>query len=267
MPHISNDIFQRISYRKYGNGPAIVLLHGFPEDGNLWRYIHPALSASFTVIVPDLPGSGDSEFSGDNISVAQLAESVQLILEQEQIAGAVIAGHSMGGYVALAFAGKYPEKVKGITMVHSTAEADDEERKKTRRKTVDLLKKGFDEIFIREMVPNLFSTSFKAAHAGVVAEQMQRGLQLEVKSMISYYNAMINRVQYTTLLEEATFPLQWIIGKDDNIVPFQKALQQSHLTNINFVSLYNNSGHMSMLENPVQLTEDMKAFVTYCYNV
>lgn len=265
MPTVSNDIFKQVSYRKYGKGNAVVLLHGFPEDGELWRHIYPALSAHFTVIVPDLPGSGDSTLSDGNLSIEQLATSVQLILEQEGIEKAVIAGHSMGGYTALALAEKYPSLVTGLSLVHSTAEADDDAKKETRRKSIELIRKGGREAFIKQMIPNLFSPVFKEGHKDVISDQVKRGMRLGADSLMAYQAAMMNRPQRKNVLEKATYPVQWIIGEDDNLIPFRKGLQQSFLGSRDFVSLYHDCGHMSMLEMPGKLTADMIEFVGYCY--
>lgn len=266
MPTVSNDIFKQVSYRKYGNGNAVVLLHGFPEDGELWRHIYPALAAHFTVIIPDLPGSGDSTLPDGDLSIDQLAASVRLILEQEGIEKAVVAGHSMGGYTALAMADKYPSLIAGLSLVHSTAGADDDAKKETRRKSVALIRKGGRETFIKQMIPNLFSPVFKVAHKDVIAEQIKRGMRLGIDSLAAYQEAMMNRPQRKYVLEQAAYPVQWIVGKDDSIVPSRKALQQSYLGSRDFVSLYSGCGHMSMLEMPEKLVADMIEFVAYCYN-
>jgi pimeloyl-ACP methyl ester carboxylesterase len=266
MPQISSDLFNQISYHKYGSGNTIVLLHGFPEDGELWRQVYPALSARFTVIIPDLPGSGNSILPKGDLSIEQLATSVQIILEHEGIGKAAIAGHSMGGYVALAMAELYPQLVAGISMVHSTAEADDDAKKETRRKAIELIRKGGREAFIKQMIPNLFSPAYSQVNKQVIAEQIQRGMRLEADSLVGYYTAMMNRPVRVSTIAKAGYPVQWIVGKDDNVVPFHKALQQSYLADRDFVSLYDNCGHMSMLENPERLTADINEFVTYCYN-
>lgn len=133
MQYIHTDQFPCLAYRKFGEGPVIVLLHGFPENGNLWRDIWPALAKHNTVIIPDLPGSGESTFANEDLSIEHLAESVKLILDKEGIDEIVLAGHSMGGYIALAFAEKYPVMLRGLSLIHSTAAPDSDEKKKTGR--------------------------------------------------------------------------------------------------------------------------------------
>ena len=257
--------FPQLSYNKTGEGLPIVLLHGFPANADLWREITPALSKYYTVIAPDLPGSGQSTFSSPDLSMELIAQSVSDILEHEGIDTAMIAGHSMGGYVALAFAHLFPQKVKGISLVHSTAIADTEEKKENRRKSIEIIRKGGKETFIKQMIPNLFATGFKDANPDIIAMQLKAGMQTDADNIMAMQNAMINRPDRRKMLENASFPVQWIIGKKDNLLPFDKALQQSYLANVNFVSVYNDTGHMSMLESPAMLSDDMINFATFCY--
>jgi pimeloyl-ACP methyl ester carboxylesterase len=248
-----------------GVGPAIVLLHGFPESGTLWQNIWHELCASFTLIIPDFPGSGNSVLD-EETSIADMATCVKNILDAEQIDKAVIAGHSMGGYVAFAFAGLYPDKLAGLSLVHSTAVADDDEKKNTRRKAIELIRKGAKEAFITQMVPNLFSYDFKQSNSLAVKQQVDEALKMNDASLINFYEAMIGRTDHTFVLEKAGYPVQWIIGMDDNVIYYKKILEQCNKSNINFVSFYRNCGHMSMIETPQKLANDLKEFAVYCYN-
>lgn len=253
-----------IYYRKTGSGPAIILLHGFPASGGLWRNIWGGLSVSNTVIMPDLPGSGNSPLKGAT-SISDMAEMIKEIMDGEQLEQAVIAGHSMGGYVALAFAALYSQKVAGLSLIHSTTDADDEEKIKTRQKAIALIEKGGKQGFINQMVPNLFSDATKQAQPELIREQIKESMEVQDAGMINFYKAMIDRKDTTQILPNATFPVQWICGHDDNVIPCKKILNKSYKADINFVSFYINCGHMSMLEAPRQLTMDLTSFISYCY--
>ncbi len=266
IKEIHTSQFPTLTYRLMGDGPALVLIHGFPASSILWQIIWPALMKHYTLIIPDLPGAGGSRFSGEGVSVEDMAESVNQILIDCKIDKAVIASHSMGGYTALAFADMYPGKVKGLSLVHSFAGADTEEKKETRRKSIALMhKEKGKEAFIRQMIPNLFSDEFKTRHPDVLENEAEKGLQLEVKALISFYTAMINRPDRTKVLKDAGFPVQFVIGKEDKAIPIDVAAQQSTLSNRTFVEVYTNCAHMSMLENPEQLTHDLKEFTEFCY--
>lgn len=254
-------------YRRFGKGKPIVLLHGFPESGVLWKEVWPALSEQYMVIVPDLPGSGNSEAGTEKITMEGMADSIAAILKAEGVDRALFAGHSMGGYVALAFAEKYAAQLAGLCMVHSTAYADDEDKKNNRKKAIELIRKGGKAPFIKQMIPALFSPHTQEACPEVIERQVESGMLLAAESMMAYYQAMLERPERTGVLQKAPFPVQWVIGKDDSVIPFTKGLQQCTLANTNFVSVYNMCGHMSMLENSKDLVSDLLDFAGYCWEL
>jgi pimeloyl-ACP methyl ester carboxylesterase len=247
-----------------GSGPAVVLLHGFPENGTLWRNVWDTLSSSYTLFIPDLPGSGKSAREKET-SMQDMAECVKAMLDAEHVAEAVIAGHSMGGYAALAFAFSYPEMVAGVSLVHSTPAADDEEKRKTRIKSIELIQKGGKKAFISQMVPNLFSTVSRERLSSIINNLVDEGVNMEDESLVNFYRAMLGREDYSDRLESAGFPMQWIIGTEDNLIPYKRILKHCHQSAVNFVSFYHDCGHMGMFEAPEQLEEDLNDFIEYCH--
>jgi pimeloyl-ACP methyl ester carboxylesterase len=256
----------KVSYRKTGAGPVVMLVHGFPEDGALWDKIVPGMSESFTLLIPDLPGSGASPLPKEEMTMELMASSLKAVLDQEGIKQAVLAGHSMGGYASLSFAESHPSYVKGLSLVHSTATADNDEKKATRRKAIELIRKGGREAFIKQMVPGLFSEAFKNHEDGLIRSEIEKGLQLKAESMTAFYTAMINRPDRTGILKKGNFPVGWVVGKEDNVVPLELALKQAVMGEVSFVWVYENAAHMSMIEQPERLARDLKEFSAYCYN-
>jgi len=243
---------------------TIVLLHGFPATGHLWHKVVPGLSPNLKVIVPDLPGVGSSELGQPSVTIDELGQGVIELLDKLGIEKAIFAGHSMGGYISLAIAEKWPERMSGLSLVHSTTSADDEEKIATRRKAIALIEKGGKEPFIRTNVTSLFAPDFKTDNESVIDAQINESLEIPKETLIAYYNAMIGRPDRTHLLKALPFPVQWIIGEDDKVIPKEKSLHQSSLSNVNFVTVYENCGHMSMLEQPARLTNDLITFANYC---
>ena len=123
-----------IHYTILGQGNPLVLIHGFPNDSSAWDSIVPELARHYQVILPDLPGAGKSPIPDTELTMEYMAASIKEVLDKENISKAVLAGHSMGGYTAMQFAASYPEMIRGISLVHSLASADTEEKKENRKK-------------------------------------------------------------------------------------------------------------------------------------
>src|SRR5215210_649891 len=133
----------------------VILVHGFGEDHSVWDQQARHLEKNCRLIVPDLPGSGKAKL-GD-VSMEGMADHLKNILEEQSVSSCIMIGHSMGGYVTLAFAEKYPEMLAGFGLFHSSAYADSEEKKATRRKAIDFIRKNGTKEFLKTSVPNLIA--------------------------------------------------------------------------------------------------------------
>jgi pimeloyl-ACP methyl ester carboxylesterase len=254
-----------ISFRSAGSGTPVVLLHGFPEDGALWRDVAPQLAADCTVLIPDLPGAGDSDGTGKAaLTMESMADAVVKGLQLRGHDSAVIVGHSMGGYVGLAIAERHPEFLQGLALVHSTATADSDEKKDQRRKTARLLRGGGKSLFVKASIEGLFAPAFKEAHPGIVSEQVERGLAIDEEALAQYTEAMSVRPDRRALLSDCKKPIQWIVGDCDSLLPVDLLMQQVPLPSVSFLVLYRGCGHLSPLEAPDRLAADLSRFVAYC---
>lgn len=249
---------KRLHYEIIGKGPTVLLVHGFGEDSSVWRNQRDALPG-FQLILPDLPGSGSSEMI-DDMSMEGLADSLIALLDQEKIEQCILIGHSMGGYVALAFAEKYANRLMGLGLFHSTAFADSEAKIETRRKGIQFIQEHGAFAFLKTSTPNLFSPMSKMNQNHLVEEQIQRSSSFTDAALISYYESMIRRPDRTSLLKSTTLPVLFIMGKHDSAVPLQDSLQQCHLPALSYVHILKESGHMGMLE---QVTESNKYLLDY----
>jgi len=256
-----------IYYKKEGSGNPVFLLHGFPSDHTIWEKTAKALSGKYTFLLPDFPGTGKSDFHADTLFMEDMANALQEVFQKENIERAVIAAHSMGGYVALNFARRFPEKVAGLSLVHSSAYADTEAKKQNRRKAMQLIEKGEPGkmAFLKAMAPPLFDPGFAERHPEIVQSVIDKGKAIPGKSLIAYYHAMIYRKEETETLRHAQFPVQWIIGAEDAAAPKKDLLEQAHLAAVNEVSIYEQCGHLSMLEQPERLTDDLSRFFDFVF--
>jgi pimeloyl-ACP methyl ester carboxylesterase len=236
-------------YRVTGTGKPVVLLHGFAEDGTIWQHQVEALQQHYRLIVPDLPGSGRSGMSQD-MSMEGLAAAVHQIIDDELPGNEtfVMIGHSMGGYITLAFAEKYPERLKGIGLFHSTAYADSDEKKATRQKGIEFMLQHGSALFIQQTTPNLFSPIFKGEHPEVIEEIIERYSNFSNETLVQYYKSMMDRPDRTNILKKSTWPVLLIAGEHDTAIPVGHVMQQSYLPSLSYIHLLKHSGHMGMLE-------------------
>lgn len=266
MPNLDTSIAPAVNYHMVGKGPALVLLHGFPESSAIWQPIGAFLSQWYTVIMPDMPGVGATPYL-QPASIADMAIIVKEILDELDIPKAVIYGHSMGGYIALAFAQQFPECVAGLSLIHSTPEADNEEKIINRRRVMEIIRNGGKNAFIEQMIPNLFAASYVARCPEIIQNQIQKGKVPSAEALINFYEAMIARPLLASVLTTDLYPVQMVLGDSDNLLNTNTLLQYSYLANVNFVMVYTDCGHMSMIEMPELLQKDMATFAQYCLSM
>src|SRR4051812_6767172 len=142
-------------YRSNGSGPVVMLVHGFGEDSTVWKHQYEALPG-YRLLLPDLPGSGKTPMSKD-LGMEGMAGVLKQLLVALNIEKCIMIGHSMGGYVTMAFAEKYNSFLAAFGLIHSTAYADSEEKKAARRKGIEFIKENGAFAFLKSVTPNLFS--------------------------------------------------------------------------------------------------------------
>lgn len=251
---------KKIYYRSIGNGHPVMLVHGFGEDGTVWRNQIEFLKDKFKLIVPDLPGSGQSELI-DDMSMEGKAEVLHSIIHEEDINSCPVIGHSMGGYITLALASAYPNHINAFGLFHSSSFADTEEKKATRRKGIENIRQHGAIEFLNTMIPNLFGKPIKDEKPELIDEQIALSHNFLPKALVSYYQAMIQRPDRTDLLRKTTVPVLFIIGKYDAAVPPEDSLKQSHLPEKSYIHLLQYSGHMGMLEEAELCNKYLEKFL------
>lgn len=260
---------KKIFYRIIGEGPVVVLLHGVPFDGSLWKKQYNAFP-DYKLIIPDLPGSGRSEMIED-MSMEGMAECVKDIIVHETASlyfksgephSVIVIGHSMGGYVTLALAEKHPELLNSFGLFHSTAYADSEERKEGRMKTISMIQeKGVAE-WAKTSVPNLFGPGTKKENPEMIDEQMANACNFFTEAIVSYQTAMKERPDRTDILKKATVPVLFILGKYDTAVPLKDGMEQCSLADLNYIHVLENAGHVGMIEEATETNTILENYIT-----
>ncbi len=266
MPHI---LFQnkKIFYRLEGKGKPVFLLHGFGEDGNIWIHQIKSLRKNYCLIIPDLPGSGQSEMLEGNRTIEDYAEVVKAIAEEVVFKNKKgnqfsLIGHSMGGYITLAFAEKYPKLLNSFGLFHSSAFGDDEPKKTIRRKGIQFIKKNGSEAFLKTSTPNLFCEQTKKDKPELISRLLTISKDISPKVLIQYYEAMILRPDRISVLESFSKPVLFICGKYDSAVPLEVSLKQSHIPCITFFHILTHSAHIGMWEEYRLSSQYLLEFLT-----
>jgi pimeloyl-ACP methyl ester carboxylesterase len=242
----------QLAYARRGRGTPLVLLHGFPLDHHLWDEVVPLLEDTFDVILPDLRGFGNSTMLGVPNSIDDYASDIASLLDHLNIRRAAIVGHSMGGYVALAFARLYPARVTGLGLVSSQVLADAPERKEGRYKSAaDVSEHGIGSV-VEAMTPKFTADEKLQSYARASMERQQPA------AYIGALKAMAERADSTSLLSSFNFPVVIVHGDTDSLIPIDRArevkeaLPQAHLVEIN------GAGHMPMMEAKEKTAEALK---------
>lgn len=266
VKRIAKGTFKKAVYRQVGKGIPVMLVHGFPMDGNLWHYQAEELKKHFQLIIPDLPGSGNSPLVTP-LSIEDMADFLNDILIQEGLKSCILIGHSMGGYIALAFAEKYPEKLQGLGLFHSTSFADTEEKKQGRLRSIELMKQYGPAVFLRQMMPNMVAEKFRKNNKTQLQALIKERAGSDVSTLEAYYQAMIQRPDRTKVLKQTKVPVLFVIGKEDSAAPVKDVLQQVALPSISEVHLFDEIAHLGMLEAPKISLAILSNFIRFCKTV
>ncbi|RFS24579.1 alpha/beta hydrolase [Chitinophaga silvatica] len=252
-----------ITWIEEGTGAVVVLIHGFSESAGLWHLQTNRLKNHYRVIVPDLPGTLAAPLT-QPLSIESMADYVYAILLEEDIKEAVVIGHSMGGYVALALAEKHPALIKGLGLFHSTAKADSEEKKENRSKSINLMQQYGADTFLRQTLPNMFSPATKSKHPELIDACIKMGQECSLSALIAYYEAMKERPDRTAVLQQLKVPVLFVVGKDDNAVPLDNILPQIAMPAVSSVHIFEEVGHMGMWEIPAASNLVLEQFISFC---
>ena len=251
----------KISYSDYGKGTAVVLLHGYLENKEMWSAFIPELSKKYRIITIDLLGHGQTDCLGYVHSMEDQADVVHAVLHDLKIRKAIFIGHSMGGYVALAFAELYPNYMKGLVLLNSTSKADSDERKKNRDRAIKAVKQNY-ETFVRMSIANLFSEDNRERLTDEIENVKLEALKTPLQGIVAALEGMKIRKDREIILHLATYPILLILGKKDGVLIYDDNLEQIDGTKAQLITF--EDGHMSHIENE---KESLNVFLDFLKRV
>jgi len=240
----------KISFTDDGKGTAVVLLHGFLENKTMWDKYVSALSKNHRVITIDLLGHGETECLGYVHTMEDQADMIFAVLISLRIRKIVLVGHSMGGYVALAFAELYPDNVKGLFLLNSTSRADSDERKINRDRAIKAVKQNYTN-FVRISITNLFSEDNREVFAKEIEKVKLQALKTPLQGIVASLEGMKIRKDREVLLHFAPYLIQLVLGEKDGVLIYDDTIDQIEGTKVELTTFPD--GHMSHIENEKEL--------------
>lgn len=252
-----------LNHLQFGSGKTnLVLIHGYCENNTCFNKQVLFFKDHCNVITLDLPGFGKSA-SIQNVSIDDMAEEVAQLLDHLQIEKCVMLGHSMGGYVTLAFAEKFGNRLSGFGLIHSTALEDNEERKEKRLQVVSFVETHGKEAYIKNFIPGLFKPGASQSDIDFSIEAAMEGAQ---EGITQAALAMMNRPNRLDVLKKSKVPVFFGVGKHDALIPEQAMFAQAAICNCAHIAYLQGSAHMGMVEEPELLNSEILAFLKVCGN-
>jgi pimeloyl-ACP methyl ester carboxylesterase len=247
-----------ISFSDQGKGTAVVLIHGFLENATMWKNVVPEISKRNRVVTIDLLGHGKTDCLGYIHTMELFAETIAAVLKALRIRKCILVGHSLGGYIALAFAEKYPQKVKGLCLMNATSNEDTLERKALRLRANKMIANNFRNM-VRMSFTNLFGPKSKTIFKEEVGLAVFEALQTPMQGYIAAQEGMRLRANRNRVLTDNSFKKLLIIGKNDPVLDFETSLDEAEKTDSAIVVFEN--GHMPHIENKLALNDALKEFM------
>ncbi|MGE5675268.1 MAG: alpha/beta fold hydrolase [Mycobacterium leprae] len=255
-----------LHYTLTGKGPTVVLLHGFPLNSGIWEHQVKDLSRSYRVVTPDLPGFGVSPppTGGGSPTILQMAGSVLALMDHLKIRDFAVAGHSMGGYVALALYKQVPARIAGLGLICTQAVPDSPEARQNRLIMVEAAQKDGAPAVAAAMLPKLFAPDV-SAESPLYRQVEEMVHWTSVEGICAALHAMADRPDMRPLLAQITVPTLVLTGGADQAISPQRAeCMAAHIDRAVLVRVPG-AGHMPMLEQPEATSNALAEWLDLVY--
>ena len=252
----------KINYTDSGKGFPIVLLHGYLESSEVWNGFGERLASEFRVISVDLPGHGNSDVLGEVHTMELMVTIVKDLIDNLGLKKVFLVGHSLGGYVALAFLEYFPEYLIGYSLFHSQPLPDTPEAIEKRMREIAIVNAGKKDLMYPDNVTRMFATSNLDTFSVALQRSKDIASGIPGKGIIAALQGMIQRPSRLSFMEEGRVPCLWILGSMDNYIPCELIQKKVKLPNNATVVILQNSGHVGFLEEEDLSVKVISEFVT-----
>ncbi len=249
-----------IYYYKKGSGKAIVLIHGFLENNKMWNVLVNKIKEDHSVVVLDLLGHGKSNGLCDVHTMEQQAKVVNDVMNRLDIMNAVIVGHSMGGYISMAFVELFPEKVSGLILLNSHPFSDNDEKKSARERAISTVKKNYIA-YVKAAIPSFFAPDNRSRYKAKIDKLIDEALSMTPENIVAALRGMMLRPDRSELFcKRTSYPKMWIVGKKDPLMDADKVLELANRCKyVDYIEL--SEGHMSYVENSKEMPNIIYKFL------
>lgn len=251
----------RIHYSDSGEGEVIVLLHGYLETSEVWNGFADNMLQRFRVILIDLPGSGLSDVFGEIHSMEFMAEAIKELIDYLGLKKVFMTGHSLGGYVTLAFLELFPERLSGYCLFHSQPFPDSQAALDKREREIEIVKTGKKNLIYPENVTRMFATSNLEKFSDALKISKAIASKITGEGIIAVLNGMMIRPSRLSYMEEGKVPCLWILGLMDNYIPCELIQKQVRLPSNARIVILKKSGHMGFIEEEENSLKAITEFV------
>jgi 3-oxoadipate enol-lactonase len=246
----------KIAYARQGSGRPLILLHGYPLDHSIWAQMPGLLADAFDLIMPDLRGFGDSQMLDSGGSMAAYASDVAGLLERLHLGSVLVAGHSMGGYVALAMVRHYPQLIAGIGLISSQVRDDTPERRAGRyTAATDVVEEGVGPVADVMSTQLTAVPEIQASMRGLIDRQQPAALAFALRAMAA-------RPDSHEAVAALQMPVVVIHGDADALIPVDRGREVKDLLPSAILVEVHGAGHLPMLEDPRAVAQGLRQFLT-----
>ena len=237
-----------IRFKDEGKGTVIVLLHGYLESLEIWSEFSTELAKFCRVVSIDLPGHGKSGVFGKMHTMELLAETIKAVMDYLNTGKYFMVGHSLGGYVTLAFLELFPECLSGLSLFHSQPLADSNEAIENRKREIKMVENGKKDLIYTVNIPKAFAADNLEKFSEQVDSAKEIARDIPGEGIIAVLNGMIDRLDRSDILVRTSLPFLLILGKKDNYIPYEAIVKKIELPKHGKLITLENSGHMGFIE-------------------
>ncbi len=242
-------------YEEYGQGRPVIFLHGFPFDHTIWQPLVPLLEQDARLILPDLRGFGKSPVPEGVYTMREMAEDVVRLMDHLEIGKAVVVGHSMGGYVSLAFAHAYPNRLCGLALVATQAAADNPEKRQSRLRQASSAQRRGPRVVVKAMAPHM------TPHTELVQPLVELMMSTDSKGIVGALRGMAHRQDMTGELSRMNIPAVVVAGEADQLLSMGNMETMAQMLPKSWMVTIPGGGHMLMMEAPEQVADALRQLI------